>query len=464
MDYDVLILGGGIIGCSVAYELSKYSLNIALIEKDYDIADDVALINAAVVYDGTECENTLLSRLESMGNSIIREIAPKFNINFEEKGYFITSDNENRKDDIKTIYNRALRNGIKNIHMLNRDQVLNIDPNLNMRIDKAIYSKNMGIISPYDLAISYGEIAFDNGVNFKMGEEVLNIESMSKGFKVVTNKNKFTCSMVLTTIQGKYYNLDKNDRRVRKKKYISYYFIDNIQNLYKSNNISSILMEDYSKIYIIPTQNNGLMVEINTDEDIDYECGLKIIEGYIGKIDENNVNIFYKSKYYDDDLIIDDSLIDKGYIRVLENHRGQITMTPAIAKIVCESIVNNLNCVPKKDFIDKRREFYRFRDISNDKRREIIKLNKKYGKIICYCENVTEGEIIDSIRRPLGARTIEGIKRRTGATFGSCRGSRCLYKVADILARETNKNITDIVKDSSGSKILLSRIKEFDEI
>ncbi|MCH3965474.1 MAG: FAD-dependent oxidoreductase [Clostridium sp.] len=462
MDYDVLILGGGIIGCAVAYELSKYNLNIALIEKDYDIADDVALINPCVVYDGIECGTNLLSRLESMGNSIIREIAPKFNINFTRKGYLIVSDNEKDEQELIKIYDRALERGIKNIHILDQKQVSALEPNLNIKEKRAVYSKNVGIISPYDLAISYGEVAFDNGVNFKLEEEVLDIQFMSKGFKVVTNKNKFTCSMVLNTIPRNRYNIDNRINRERKVGYINYFLIENIRNKY--HNILVRRGEKGQRIYIISVDNDSLMVEISTNSDIDYTEGLKIIEKYFGNIDKNKISIFYKSKYYNDDLIIDDSLIDKGYIKVIEKNWGQITMSPAIARIVCETIVNNLNCVPKKDFIDRRREFYRFKDMSNEERNQLIKLNKKYGKIVCYCQKVSEGEIIDSIRRPLGARTIEGIKRRTGATSGNCLGSQCLYKICSILARETNKNITDIVKDSRNSKIILSRIKEFDQI
>lgn len=462
MDYDVLILGGGIIGCAVAYELSKYSLNIALIEKDYDIADDVALIDSCVVYDGIECETNLLSRLESMGNSIIREIAPKFNINFTRKGYLIVSDNEKDEQELIKIYDRALERGIKNIHMLDEKQVSVLEPNLNIKGKRAIYSKNVGIISPYDLAISYGEVAFDNGVNFKLEEEVLDIQFMSRGFKVVTNKNKFTCSMVLNTIPRNRYNIDNRINRERKIGYMNYFLIENIRNKY--HNILVRRGEKGERIYIISVDNDSLMVEVSTNSNIDYTEGLKIIEKYFGKIDKNKISIFYKSKYYNDDLIIDDSLIDKGYIKVIEKNWGQITMSPAISRIVCETIVNNLNCVPKKDFIDRRREFYRFKDMSNEERNQLIKLNKKYGKIICYCQKVSEGEIIDSIRRPLGARTIEGIKRRTGATSGNCLGSQCLYKISSILARETNKNVTDIVKDSKNSKIILSRIKEFDQI
>lgn len=464
MDYDVLILGGGIVGCAIAYELSKYSLNIALIEKDYDIANDVALINSSIVSDGVNCQSTLTAKLESMGNSIIRETSSKFNINFQEKDYLIISDDDKSEKRLLELYDKAVSRGIKNICILNEKDVLKIEPSINTRVKKAIYSKNVGIISPYDLAISYGEIAFDNGVNFKLDEEVMDIQSMSKEFKVVTNKNKFTCGMVINTTPKDDYSIDITNKRDRKKRYINYFLMENTPNKEYNHNVVSILGKDSEMIYLIPTNNNEMMIEITTNDKITYEDGIEIIKKYIGEIHENNINEFYQSIYYYDDIIIDDSLIDKGYIKIIEKHLGQITMTPAIVKIVCETIVNNLKCVLKKDFVDRRREFYRFRDMNNKDRNEIIKVNKKYGKIICYCEKVTEGEIVDSIRRPLGARTIEGIKRRTGATFGKCRGSKCLYKVANILAREINVNMTDILKDCKDSKILLSRVKEFDSM
>ena len=107
---------------------------------------------------------------------------------------------------------------------------------------------------------------------------------------------------------------------------------------------------------------------------------------------------------------------------------------------------------------------YKFRELSDEERKRIIKVDKKYGKIICACEKVTEGEIVDAIRRPLGARTVEGVKRRTGAAFGNCQGSHCLNKIVSILARETNKKMTEIVKDSKNSNIVLYRIKEFDSM
>lgn len=463
MDYDVLILGGGIIGCAVAYELSKYSLNIALIEKDYDIADDVALINSSVVYDGLECEDTLLSKLELMGNSLMEELVSKFNIPFEKKGCLLVAEDEKSEEKLVQMYDKALNRGIENIYLLNSREIYKMEPNLNIAPRKAIYSKNTGVVFPYDLAISYGEIAFDNGVNFKLEEEVIDIQKVSKGFRVITNKNKFTCNMVLNTTPKENYSIDSNNKINRNRSYLKYFLIEgNFKE--KHMNIVSTVGESGEKIYTVPTVQGSLIVAVKSDKKISYDDGLKKVKEFIGDIDENNISAFYESLFYNDALIIDDSLIDKGYIKVIGKHYGQVTMTPAIAKIVCETIVNNLNCVLKKDFVDKRREFYRFRDLCNEERKNIIKLDKKYGKVICSCQKVTEGEIVDSIRRPLGARTIEGIKRRTGVTFGNCKGAQCLHKVASILARETGKDMTKVVKDSKNSRIMVGRIKEFNEM
>jgi Predicted dehydrogenase len=463
MDYDVLILGGGIIGCAVAYELSKYSLNIALIEKDYDIADDVALLNSAIVYDGVECEDTLVAKLELMGNKLINDVVPKFNVRFKKCNSLIIAEDKKSEEQLINMYDKALNRGIDNIYLLNSKEVYKMEPNLTISVKKAIYSKNTGIIAPYDLAIAYGEVAFDNGVNFKLEEEVLDIQKMSKGFRVITNKNKFSCNMVLNTTPGENYSIDGASKVSKNRSYLKHLLLDkSFKGSFK--NIVSTVSETKEAVYAVPTVQENSMISIKTDENINYHESLKRISNFMGKLSDEEINTFYESPFYNDTLIIDDSLVDTGYIKVTGKHYGQVTMTPAIANIVCETIINNFNCVLKKDFVDKRREFYRFRYLSNEERNDIIKVNKNYGRIVCYCKKVTEGEIIDSIRRPLGARTLEGIKRRTEVTFGSCNGAQCLNKIATILARETNKSMTEIVKDSKNSRLIVGRIKEFDEI
>lgn len=463
MDYDVLILGGGIIGCAAAYELSKYSLNIALIERDYDIADDVALINSTIVYDGLECQNSLMSRLEIMGNKLVKKMAKKFNVNLKNYNYMIIAEDKNDEDKLIEMYNNAKIQKMDNIYLLDSAEVSEIEPALDNRVKKALYSKNTAIIEPYDLALAYGEIAFDNGVNFKLEEEVLDIQKISKGFRVVTNKNKFTCNMVLNTTPGRNYSIGSLSKSNKNRSNQEYFLLNN--NLRKTfNAIVTTLKKDGNQVCITPTIEGNSAVYVKSDNDISYDDAFNQILKFNSSVKEENINQFYELPFYNDTLIIDDSSIENGYISVNGKSYAQVTVTPAIAKIVCEIIVNNLKCVLKKNFMDKRREFYKFRDLENDDRRKIIQLNKSYGKVICYCNKITEGEIIDAIRRPLGARTLEGVRRRTGVTFGECMGTQCLSKIVKILAREMNKSMTDVVKESKNSKLISGRIKEFNDM
>lgn len=465
MDYDVLILGGGIIGCAVAYEISKYNLNIAIIEKDYDIADDVALINTAMIYDGVESEDTLTSKLERMGNKMMDTITAKFNVPFKRCGSLIIAQTDEEVTRIQQSYNRAIDRGMKDVVILEPEYVYEMEPNLNVDIKKALYSKNTGVICPFDLALSYGEVAFDNGVKFKLEEEVLDIQEISKGFSVVTNKNKFTCKMVINTTPSENYSI-VNEKKLEVESnegILKYILLDDNEKVRFSHALFMYNSKG-EKIYTIPTMEGDTVAAISTKDNISYNEVVDRVSKITSGVEDMDVKMFLEWPYFDQPLIIDDSGIDNGIIQIRGKHYAQVTMTPAIASIVCESVVSKMKCKLKKDFNDKRRENYKFRELCDEERKRIIEIDKNYGKIICGCEKVTEGEIVDAIRRPLGARTVEGIKRRTGAAFGSCKGAHCLNKIVYILARETNKEITEIVKDSRNSNIVLYRIKEFDSM
>lgn len=465
MDYDVVILGGGIIGCAVAYELSKYSFNIALIEKEYDIAGDVALANTAIIYDGIECEDTLVAKLEIFGNNMFDEICEKFNVPFKRSGGLHIAGTDKEEEKLNLMYERALSRGIKDISLLDSKQVYEMEPNLNIRVKKALYSKNMGVICPYDLAIAYAEIAFDNGVNFRLEEEVINIEKISKGYRVETNKNKFTCKMVIDTTQGESIGEDTDVKETPdgNNGYLKYFLLDRSFTKMFSNVLLTVGESDESA-FMVPAVHGNSIASISTKNNLDYNGALNGVSNLVNGLRDEDILSFYQSVFHRNPIIIDDSSVDKGYIKVTAKHYGEVTMTPYIAKIICETTVSNMKSKLKKDFNDKRREFFKFRYLSDEEKKQLIAMDSKYGKIVCLCQKVTEGEIIDAIRRPLGARTVEGIKRRTGATFGNCQGAYCMNKVVSILARETNKKITDIVKDSKNSRIVLNRIKEFDSI
>ncbi|WP_373897202.1 NAD(P)/FAD-dependent oxidoreductase [Haloimpatiens sp. FM7315] len=465
MDYDILILGGGIVGCSIAYELSKYSLNIALIEKDYDIADDISMINTAIVYDGMENNEDIMAKLEYNGCKALNGISNNLSVPFKKVGTLMLARNEQEEASLNSIYERAIKRKVEDIAILSGKYIKEIEPNIEIEPKSSIYSKNTGIICPYDLAIAYGEIAFDNGVKFKLEEEVMDIEKTTKGYRVVTNKNKFTCKIVINTTPRENYsiNFDKKDENLRALGNVRYLLLDKSFNI-KLSNILFIKNDKDEKVIIAPSIQGSTVVYMYSKDAIEYDHFFKEIMGIFKDVDLKYARNFFESDFYENKIIIDDNYIEEGYIKISGKNYAEVTMTPYIAEKVCDTIVNKLKCKANKDFNGRRREIYKFKDLTDEEKIEVIKLNKKYGKIICHCQKVTEGEIVDAIRRPLGARTIEGIKRRTGIGLGSCQGASCLNKIVAIMARETNKKITDIVKDSKKSKIVLSRIKEFDEV
>ena len=470
MDYDILILGGGVIGCAVAYELSKYNFNIALIEKDYDIADDISFVNTSIVYDGSETSDDRMAKYEYIGNSIMEETCKKFNVPFKKIGALRVVNDDNGVKKLTEIYERAKKRGISGVHLIDDKDVYDMEPNIKPNIKKGLYAENIAIVAPYDLAIAYAEVAFDNGVIFRLEEEVLNIQNLVKGFKVTTNKNKFSCKVVINTIPHEIYireNGKVEDKELKGKnthfKNMSYLLVDDN---YK-NKLNKIVIETFDKDTFVlssPTTTTGALIGIKSTEKTSLYDNLLYANNLLKDLNHNNINNLFRESYNKDSMVIDETEIDKGYIRVTGTHYGKITIAPSIAKKLCNTIVNNLNCTLKKNFIDKRREVYKLRELDNKEANEIIALDKRYGKIICVCNQISEGEIVDAIRRPLGARTVEGVKRRTGSGFGNCHGSYCLEKIVNILARELDKKVTEIVDDSKNSKIISSRIKEFKNV
>lgn len=464
MDYDVLILGGGIIGCAIAYELSKYNLNIALIEKDYDIVNELSVNNTAVIYDGSESNDEVMAGLENRGMDLIKEHCKKFNIVYNRIGALRIAADESRYNIIDDMYKKAKERKIQGLHLIEDTAIYDIEPNLKIQANKALYSENIAVIPPYNLATSYAEVAADNGVNFRLEEEVIDIKTISKGFKITTNRNKFTCKFVINTIPNESFNEVYGDNYQKvKNKSIKYISLNEKLDITMNSVVINDIAEDEFVINI-PMLLKGNLIAVSSNKSLSLEDEIRLAQNIFPEIKKELINNIFSEIYSKNNMNIDDSNIQDGYIKVVGNHYAKITIAPVIAKEIEEKLKANMNIIKKRDYIDRKREVFVFRNMSKEQRNKIIALDKRYGNIICSCNNISEGEIVDSIRRPLGARTLEGVKRRTGIGRGSCNGSSCNIKIMKILAREMNKNLLDIVDDSMESKILVGRIKEFNEI
>ncbi|MBU5486789.1 FAD-dependent oxidoreductase [Clostridium sp. MSJ-8] len=456
MDYDIIILGGGIAGCSIAYELSKYNFNIAVIERDSDIIDDISEVNASIIYDGSEAKEDTTALLEKEGIKLIKEACQKFYVRCKNVGLLRIATNDKEAKKIDYMYELAQDRKVEDVAIIEPNKIDNIDKALvNANIKKALYSKNVSVLNPYELAIAYGEVAADNGVNFRFDEEVINIERLNKGFNVTTNRKKFNCKVVIDTIY-------REEKDTVSNKWLTYLMIDNNVD-YEFNSIVQYKINDEISIYNIPAVDDINIIGIKSNHKLDRDEAIEYCKNIIRDINEKNIiNIF--NEEYKDTMIIDYKNISSGYIKISGTNYSKMTLTPAFSKIISENIAKNLNAKKKKNFVDKRRELYRFKRMSDEEINDIIKVEPRYGNIVCVCNRVSEGEIIDCIRRPLGARSIEGIRKRTGAGLGCCYGSYCSRKIIKILASELNIKPTEVVQDNKNSKMWISRIKEFDEV
>ncbi|MDD3223869.1 MAG: FAD-dependent oxidoreductase [Clostridium sp.] len=433
LDYDVLILGGGIVGCNIAYELSKFSINIALIEREHEIADNVSYIDIPLI-DNESADMEFKRRLN------MEKVAQKLKTRIFKCNYVEINHNNKNLINCSEGYLDELKNALKNIS-----------------INTAAYYKNFNVINIYDLATGYGEIAFDNGVNFRLDETVKKIIKVTDGYKIITNKNKFTCRIVINTMPDRKINLNYNKNTYYS---LKYFLIDKSYG-YDLENVISIKSKNGNKTVLVPNPEGDIYAYVFLKEDSDELKELKLI---LHSLDDKYIKEMYDLPYNNKGIRVDSSEINNGYIKIVGKYYGKASCIPSVAKDVSNIIVKKYNYKLKKDFHDKRRECYRFRYMSDKERNKVIKTDNKYGRIICSCAEVTEGEIVECIRRPLGARTMDGIKKRTGAMSSSCGGSRCMMKIAAILARETNKSITEVIKHSTNSNILVGRIKEFDKV
>lgn len=368
MDYDVLILGGDIVGCAVAYELSKYNLNVSLIEKKYEIGDDASIINSDLVYNGIETRSKDTYNLELRGSQLMEHICSELNVKFKKIDAAFMAINEENQNIVNKIYNRAIKRGVKEIELLNDKKFLN-NKRIKLKNNDGgiILSHNMGIVSPYDLTLAYGEVAFDNGVNFRLNEKVVEIKKISKGFKVTTNKNKFTCKIVINTIPDQNENVIKNKGRFIKNNYNCFVLDGRINS--KLNSAVFALSDKDDSVYFFKDFQGNIIAKIITKEEITYEEAVKKLNTISDDISEDSIIDFYSSQFNNNKIIIENLLENKGYIKIQCKNYSASTIAPAVGENVCKIVAQNLNCKTKKNFYNKRREIYRFRYMNNDQRK-----------------------------------------------------------------------------------------------
>lgn len=476
--YDVAVIGAGIIGCSIARALSRYRLNTVLMEKEPDVADCTTKGNSAIVHAGYDAKpGTLKARFNALGNPMYDKLCEELDVPFKRVGSLVLAFGDEDMETIKKLYEQGIANGISGMEIWDRDKVIEMEPKVNKEVTGALYAATCGIVGPMELAIALAENAADNGVEVLLDSEVRDIKRQEDGYTIYTRDNVIAARYVINCA-GLHADTVNNMVAAESFKISPRRGEYNIFDKSAKDVVKTVVFPCPSKlgkgILVSPTVHGNLLIGPNAEDLSDKEAfdttskGLQFIrEGAERSVPNLPYNLIItgfsglRARCERDDFIIEEAPDAKGFINIAGIESPGLTSSPAIAEYVVEllsGICGGLN--EKLDYNPRRRRQIRFNELSESERKELVEKDPRYGRIICRCETVTEGEIVDAIHRKVGARTLDGVKRRVRPGSGRCQGGFCGPRVMEILARETGRDIKDIVKDREGSYVLEHPTKE----
>lgn len=466
--YDVAIIGAGVIGTSIARELSRYKLHIALLEKEEEVAFGVSKSNSGIIHPGTQNPpHTLKARLCVQGNLLTRKLSRELGFDFKETGELIVAFDEEEKSRLLQIKKDAEALGVPRLKIVDPLWLKENEPNLNREAVAALYAPTAGILSPYRMVYDLSENAAKNGVEIHTNTEVRNIYRRSL-FEISTSKGVFK-TRYLINAAGLY--ADKvsgmagiNDFQIKPRK--GEEFILDKKRQYLTNHLLFPLPSKISKgILVIKTSDGNPMVGPSADDAQDKEdlstsdSGFKKVfaaaQKLVPSIDERDVIAYFAGlrPAAGEDFIIRHEEKTPGFVNVAGIQSPGLTAAPAIALLVADILEKRGLSLKRKSVFHKyRKKTIHLFAIPLSETAKLIKKNKSYGDIVCRCEMVSAKEIKDAIKR--GAKTLDGIKFRTRAQAGRCHGTFCTTRIMKILSEELDRPLTQISKKGSGSEIV----------
>ena len=468
--YDIIIIGGGIVGTATARALSRYQLKILLIERGADIAVGATKANSGILHAGYDCHpGTLKAELNVKGLAMYESLTKELDIPCRFNGSLTISTGEDGPAKLKALYERGRQNGVTGMELLTAQETLALEPNLNPNITGALRVKNAGVISPYEAAIAFAENASENGVEFMLETAVSGIDAGKDGFTIWTKPNRpplyaktvINAAGIESATIHNYVNPRKETVNPQRGQY---YLLDNTQRDLVKHTIFQLPTNLGKGVLVVPTVDYNILLGPTAEPPEDPTATNTTAEGLQQVLDKaaqilktvpihDRITAFagVRAKHANMDFIIEESL--PGFINAIGIDSPGLTAAPAIAERISAIATARLQPKLNPNFKPERIGIRRFRELTRPQQAALIKQNPAYGRVVCRCETITEAEIIDAIRRPVGARNLDALKRRTRAQMGRCQGGFCLTKLVELLSRELDIPETAVNLNGVGSEI-----------
>lgn len=469
--YDVIIIGGGVIGCACARELSRFRLKTLVVERENDLCSGTSKANSAIAHAGYDAvPGTLKARLNREGARLMPHLARELDFLYRQNGSLVVCTDEKDIPALEALYRRGLENGIDELELLGREEVQRLEPNLSADVRGALRAKGGGILCPFGLTLALGENAKANGVDFQLNCSVESLERTEEGYRLVTNKGELSTRVVVNAA-GIYGDVIHNSVSRRKLHIVprrgEYLLFDKSEGGHVNHTIFSLPGPLGKGVLVTPTVHGNLMAGPTARDVEDKEAtattyeGLEEVKMKAAKIvrglrQDRVITSFAGLRAHEDsdDFIIGEAEDAPGFIDAVGTESPGLVSSPAVGRMVADIVADKLQPKENSSFDPRRRGIRLFHELSREEQRKKIGENSAYGNILCRCEQISEGDILEAIHRPLGARDVDGLKRRVRVTSGRCQGGFCTPKILEILSRELGVAPEEITKSGEGSRML----------
>ena len=474
--YDVLIIGGGVTGSAIARELSRYDLKTALFEKGEDVCSGTSKANSGIVHAGFDAApGSLKAKMNIRGSQMMEELSRKLDFPYKRNGSLVLCFDEKDRPRLEKLLQQGKENGVEGLEILEKKELLALEPALSEEVVCALHAPTGGIVCPFKLTIALAENAAVNGVEFHLNEGVKRVQPGTvEGYTVETGKGTYETRIVVNA--AGLYGDEIHNQVSGEKLHITprkgeYCLMDKKIGQLVSHTIFQMPTAMGKGVLVTPTVHGNLMVGPTATDISDKEGVDTTAEGLDEVLKKAALSVkslprgvtitsFAGLRAHEDhdDFILGEVKDAPGFFDAVGIESPGLTSAPAIGEWMAEKIVEKLRKTQKvdekKDFQETRKDIPNIASMDQAEAAALIAENPAYGTVICRCEKVTEGEIIDAIRRPLGARSLDGIKRRTRAGMGRCQAGFCSTKVMEILARELGIPLEEVTKAGGDSRML----------
>ena len=478
---DVVIIGGGIVGSAAAYELSRYDLSVTVLERENDVAMGATRANSGIIHAGySSTPGSLMARLNVAGSRLAKDICEKLDVLHRQCGSLVVALSKDEIPALEQLLQNSIENSVPGVVILDREKTLEMEPNLSADVVASLYAPSAMIVSPWEYALAMMETAVINGVRLCLECEVGKIDKTANGYRIhFTNGGQSAVGCEQGFVETRYvinaaglYSDKVHNMAAEQAFQIApargqYFLLDKSEGNHVNHVIFQCPSEVGKGVLIAPTVHGNLLVGPDSEKIPDRDNVSSTVEGldYVMKsarraapnIDFSaNIRSFAgnRARTGMHDFIIAEAV--PGFIDLAGICSPGLSAAPAIAAMAADILrAGGLELHEKRDFIDKR-ERIKFHDLSQDEKAELVARDPAYGRVVCRCETVTEGEVRDSLLRPIPPRSIDAVKRRVGAGSGRCQGGFCGPRILDLLAEHYRCSPTEVLQNGAGSYVLTS--------